>query len=179
MSHNSDFISHFEENCIYFYLVAETSFFLRRHLKKNVFHCWSAFKRERALGKWSVMLLFARAWTLTAAAAGLPQCCTTVIIQEHGKAFLSCTQTGARGELKFPGSTRCLTDRSDPPRNLMTANMALRTHRKGCMTRSPITIPVAARIMFAVCIMAHRTKGAQCSDGHLYPRWQVAEVKPA
>lgn len=89
--------------------------FLRRLLKLFLSHIWSAFKRERALGKWSVMLLFARARRMTAAAAGLPQCRATGIIQEHGKAFPSCTQTGARGELKFPDSARCLTDRSGPP----------------------------------------------------------------
>ncbi|KAL1271485.1 hypothetical protein QQF64_030501 [Cirrhinus molitorella] len=61
------------------------------------------------------MLLFARARRMTAAAAGLPQCRAKGMIREHGKAFLSCTQTGARGELKFPGSAWCLTDRSDPP----------------------------------------------------------------
>lgn len=97
----------------------------------------------------------------------------------HQQALAS---SATEAKLKLSGVDWCLTDRSDPPntpRNTMTAYTALRTHRKGCMTRSPITIPVAAGIRFALGIMAHRTKGAQCSDGHLYPRWQAAEVKPA
>lgn len=55
------------------------------------------------------MLLLVHAQRLSTAAAGLPQCCAAGMIQEHGKAFLSSTQTGACGELKFPGSAQCLT----------------------------------------------------------------------